>query len=63
MLLAAGHISTRARAATTSWDLSTVWPGGNFHTQNAMAFAEEVKKQSNGAVAISRARRAGARAP
>lgn len=52
-LLAAGHISTRARAATTSWDMSTVWPDGNFHTQNAMAFAEEVKKQSNGSVAIT----------
>lgn len=36
-LLAAGHISTRAQAATVSWDMSTVWPDGNFHTQNAMA--------------------------
>ena len=52
-LLAAGHISTRARAATTSWDMSTVWPDGNFHTQNAMAFAEEVKKQTGGSVAIT----------
>lgn len=52
-LLAAGHISTRARAATMSWDMSTVWPDGNFHTQNAFAFAEEVKKQSGGSVAIT----------
>ncbi len=52
-LLAAGHISTRARAATVSWDMSTVWPDGNFHTQNAMAFAEELKKQSGGSVAIT----------
>lgn len=52
-LLAAGHISTRARAATVSWDMSTVWPDGNFHTQNAFAFAEEVKKQTAGSVAIT----------
>ena len=52
-LLAAGHISTRARAATVSWDMSTVWPDGNFHTQNAMAFAEELKKQSGGSIAIT----------
>lgn len=52
-LLAAGQISTRARAATTSWDMSTVWPDGNFHTQNAMAFAEEVKKQTGGTVNIT----------
>ena len=52
-LLAAGQISTRARAATVSWDMSTVWPDGNFHTQNAIAFADEVKKQTGGAVAIT----------
>src|SRR4051812_14770124 len=52
-LLAAGHISPPARAATVSWDMSTVWPDGNFHTQNAFAFAEEVKKQSGGSVAIT----------
>ena len=40
-------------AATASWDMSTVWPDGNFHTQNAMAFAEEVKKQTGGAVNIT----------
>ncbi|WP_257165146.1 TRAP transporter substrate-binding protein [Bradyrhizobium sp. SRS-191] len=52
-LLAGTQLSTKARAATTSWDMSTVWPDGNFHTQNAMAFAEEVKKQTNGAVNIT----------
>src|SRR6266446_5745698 len=52
-MLAAGRISTRAMAAATSWDMSTVWPDGNFHTQNAMAFAEEVKKQTGGAVNIT----------
>ncbi len=49
----AGGFSTRARAATTNWDMSTVWPDGNFHTQNAMAFADEVKKQTSGAVNIT----------
>jgi TRAP-type C4-dicarboxylate transport system substrate-binding protein len=52
-MLAAGHLSTRAMAATASWDLSTVWPDGNFHTRNAIAFAEEVKKQTGGAVSIT----------
>src|SRR5205085_9995559 len=52
-LLAASQIPTRARAATVSWDMSTVWPDGNFHTQNAMVFAEEVKKQTGGSVAIT----------
>src|SRR6478609_3978503 len=52
-LLTASQISTRARAATTTWDMSTVWPDGNFHTQNAMAFAEEVKKQTGGTVNIT----------
>ena len=52
-MLAAGHLSTRAMAATASWDLSTVWPDGNFHTHNAMAFADAVKKQTEGAVNIT----------
>jgi TRAP-type C4-dicarboxylate transport system substrate-binding protein len=52
-LLAASQIPTRARAATTSLDMSTVWPDGNFHTQNAFAFAAEVKKQTGGSVDIT----------
>jgi TRAP-type C4-dicarboxylate transport system substrate-binding protein len=51
--LAAGHLSTRATAAAASWDMSTVWPDGNFHTHNAMAFAEEVRKGTEGAVNIT----------
>ncbi len=42
----------RAQAAT-KLDLATVWPDGNFHTVNAKAFAEEVKKATNGGVEIS----------
>ena len=52
-MLATSHLSTRALAATASWDLSTVWPDGNFHTHNAMAFADAVKKQTDGAVNIT----------
>lgn len=39
--------------AQTSWDLSTAWPDGNFHTVNAKRFAEEVGKVTEGAVTIS----------
>jgi TRAP-type C4-dicarboxylate transport system substrate-binding protein len=52
-MLAAGHLSTRAMAAPANWDMSTVWPDANFHTQNAMAFAEQVRKQTGGAVNIT----------
>ena len=31
-------LSTPSTIAQTKWDLSTVWPDGNFHTKNAMAF-------------------------
>src|SRR5215204_309694 len=40
-------------AAQVKWDLSTVWPETNFHTQNARRFADEVKKATNGAVEIT----------
>jgi TRAP-type C4-dicarboxylate transport system substrate-binding protein len=39
--------------AQTKWDLSTVWPDGNFHTQNAKRFAEEVKAATKGLVEIT----------
>lgn len=39
--------------AETRWDMSVVWPEGNFHTQNAKTFAEEVRKVTNGNVAIT----------
>jgi len=40
-------------AAQVKWDLSTVWPETNFHTQNARRFADEVRKATNGAVEIT----------
>lgn len=45
--------SATAAVAQTKWDLSTVWPDGNFHTQNAVRFADEVKKATGGAVEIT----------
>jgi TRAP-type C4-dicarboxylate transport system substrate-binding protein len=50
--LAASLLATPA-FAQTKWDLSTVWPDGNFHTRNAVRFADEVKKVTNGAVEIT----------
>src|SRR5262245_9622685 len=54
-LVAAAVLALGATSATaqTRWDLSTVWPDGNFHTKNAMRFAEEVKKATNGGVEIT----------
>lgn len=42
-----------AASAQTTWDMSVVWPEGNFHTQNAMAFAEGVKEATDGEVVIT----------
>ncbi|MEA5160624.1 TRAP transporter substrate-binding protein [Cereibacter johrii] len=39
--------------AETKWDMSIVWPEGNFHTQNAMAFADAVKEATDGEVVIT----------
>jgi TRAP-type transport system periplasmic protein len=40
-------------AAQVSWDMSVVWPEGNFHTQNAIAFAEAVSEVTDGSVTIT----------
>lgn len=42
-----------AHAQSTAWDLSTVWPESNFHTQNAIRFANDVKAATNGSVVIT----------
>ena len=39
--------------AATAWDLPLAWPDGNFHTQNAKRFAEEVKAATGGEVVIN----------
>jgi TRAP-type C4-dicarboxylate transport system substrate-binding protein len=46
-------LGTASSIGQTKWDLSTVWPDGNFHTKNALRFAEEVKKATNGSVEIT----------
>lgn len=35
------------------WDLPVAWPVNNFHTKNAMAFAEAVKEKTQGRVLIT----------
>ena len=54
-ILAAALVCAGALAANaqTAWDLSTVWPDSNFHTQNAKRFADEVKKATGGSVDIA----------
>ena len=42
-----------AASAQTAWDLSTVWPEGNFHTKNAIRFADDVKAATKGQVVIT----------
>ena len=39
--------------AQTSWDMSVVWPEGNFHTKNAQAFAQRVSEVTDGEVQIT----------
>ncbi|MGN0934715.1 TRAP transporter substrate-binding protein [Falsigemmobacter intermedius] len=49
----AAVLSAAPVLAETRWDMSIVWPEGNFHTQNAMAFAEAVKTATGGEVNIT----------
>ena len=51
-LLAAAMAMPAAQAAE-NWDLASAWPSGNFHVQNAMKFADAVKKATNGEVVIT----------
>ncbi|HTZ78641.1 MAG TPA: TRAP transporter substrate-binding protein [Stellaceae bacterium] len=51
--VAAAAIRPVRAADKIQWDLSTVWPESNFHTQNARRFAEEVAKATGGAVEIT----------
>ena len=44
-------LAATSASAETTWDMSVVWPEGNFHTQNAIAFAEAVKEATGGEVA------------
>lgn len=53
LLLAALTAVASPALAETRWDMSVVWPEGNFHTQNAKTFADEVKKVTKGDVVIT----------
>jgi TRAP-type C4-dicarboxylate transport system substrate-binding protein len=53
MLVAAVAGWATQGAAQTKWDMSIVWPAGNFHTRNAMAYAEAVKQRTGGRVDIT----------
>ena len=48
--LAVGVFSAQAE---TNWDMSVVWPDGNFHTKNAKKFAEMVREATGGKVVIT----------
>lgn len=39
--------------AQTKWDMPTPYADGEFHTRNVKAFAEDVKKNTNGAIDIT----------
>jgi TRAP-type C4-dicarboxylate transport system substrate-binding protein len=51
VLCAAGLCS--AAQAQTKWDMPTPYSDGEFHTRNVRAFADDVKKNSNGALEIT----------
>ncbi|WP_101340274.1 TRAP transporter substrate-binding protein [Cereibacter azotoformans] len=49
----AASVAATSASAQTQWDMSIVWPEGNFHTQNAMAFADAVREATDGEVEIT----------
>lgn len=50
---AVGAATAATAAAQTKWDMSIAWPATNFHTRNAIAFADEVRKRTAGRVDIT----------
>jgi TRAP-type C4-dicarboxylate transport system substrate-binding protein len=51
IFLAAAAFAAGAQAQT-KWDMPTPYSDGEFHTRNVRAFAEDLKKNSNGAIDI-----------
>jgi len=49
----AGLCFASLAAAQVKWDLPIAWPATNYHTKNAVAFAEAVKERTNGRVLIT----------
>src|SRR5262249_38145437 len=53
LIAIAAVISCGAAQAQTKWDMPTPYSDGEFHTRNARAFAEDVKKNTGGALDIT----------
>src|SRR2546421_238818 len=53
ILLAALALVAMPAQAQTKWDMPTPYSEGEFHTRNVKQFAEDVKKNSNGALDIT----------
>src|SRR5258705_12960834 len=51
--LGASASMSSAVQAQTKWDMPTPYSEGEFHTRNAKAFAEDVKKNTNGALDVT----------
>ncbi len=49
----AGLAAVPHASAQVKWDLPIAWPPGNYHTRNAIAFAEAVRERTNGRVVIT----------
>ena len=52
VLVAAGIVAASA-AHAESWDMPVAYPSDNYHTENAVTFAEDVKTCTNGALEIT----------
>lgn len=52
-VLAGSTIAGASAFAQTQWDLAIAWPPANFHTKNAIAFAQAVDKATAGQVKIT----------
>jgi TRAP-type C4-dicarboxylate transport system substrate-binding protein len=52
-LLAAAALFATAAQAQTKWDLPAAYPAANFHTENLVAFANDVDKASGGKLKIT----------
>jgi TRAP-type C4-dicarboxylate transport system substrate-binding protein len=52
-LIALAALTAFSAQAQTKWDMPTPYSDGEFHTRNVKAFAEDVKKNTGGAVDIT----------
>ena len=53
LTLAAALLAATAAQAQTKWDLPAAYPAANFHTENLVAFANDVDKASGGKLKIT----------